>query len=301
MKICPTCRKTYQDDGLNFCLEDGSILTMAPTEAPPTVMMQSPPRTNPNTGSVQQPPTIKTSWDQQQQYSMQPKPKSSKTWLWVVGLLGLGLLLCGGGIVGFIGFAIYNADTNNSNVVSSTNNSNNRFPGNASPSPGTAPVSDGRTKLESIDLSGWVQTNSLYGNTEFTGDELIMGAKKKGYYYVLVAQDEYSTDDANTRLTVRNIDNADTKMGYGLVFHSNPTPLEQGYAFLIDSKKKRYRIVRHVPQDEPVVVKWTDSKAINDGTQENILEVRDKDGSVDLYINDQKVTTIRNVYGYRNG
>lgn len=26
MKICPTCKKTYDDDGLNFCLEDGATL-----------------------------------------------------------------------------------------------------------------------------------------------------------------------------------------------------------------------------------------------------------------------------------
>jgi hypothetical protein len=26
MKICPQCRQTYSDDGLNFCLNDGSVL-----------------------------------------------------------------------------------------------------------------------------------------------------------------------------------------------------------------------------------------------------------------------------------
>ncbi len=26
MKICPTCKKTYEDDGINFCLEDGATL-----------------------------------------------------------------------------------------------------------------------------------------------------------------------------------------------------------------------------------------------------------------------------------
>ena len=25
MKICPRCQKTYADDNLNFCLEDGSV------------------------------------------------------------------------------------------------------------------------------------------------------------------------------------------------------------------------------------------------------------------------------------
>ncbi|MEQ1923696.1 MAG: hypothetical protein ABL952_14410, partial [Pyrinomonadaceae bacterium] len=38
MKICPRCQKTYSDDNLNFCLEDGSVLTQAAAEPP-----QSPP------------------------------------------------------------------------------------------------------------------------------------------------------------------------------------------------------------------------------------------------------------------
>jgi len=312
MKICPTCRKTYDDDGLNFCLEDGSVLTIASSEAPPTMVMQAPPPTNPSPGSINPPPThpgpgigyqqgTQQTWEKQPQYSMQPKKKSSKTWLWIVGVLVLGLLLCGGGFLGFVGFLAYKGDTSANNSKASTNTNTNRFPGSSTPSPSSSPVSDGRTDLETVDLASWVQSNSLYGNTEYTGNELIMGAKKKGYYYVLVAQNDYTTEDANTRLTVRNIDNADSNMGYGLVFHSNPTPLQQGYAFLIDAKKKRYRVVRHVPQDEPVVVKWTNSDAIKDGTQENVLEVRDRNGNVDLYINDEKVTTIRNVYGYKDG
>jgi hypothetical protein len=48
-------------------------------------------------------------------------------------------------------------------------------------------------------------------------------------------------------------------------------------------------------------VRWTNSSAIKDGSQENVLEVRDTNGNIDLYINDQKVTSIRNTYGYKGG
>ena len=50
MKICPTCRKTYQDDNLNFCLEDGAVLTVASNEPPPTVMMGQSRPTDPAPG-----------------------------------------------------------------------------------------------------------------------------------------------------------------------------------------------------------------------------------------------------------
>jgi S-DNA-T family DNA segregation ATPase FtsK/SpoIIIE len=33
MKICPTCKKTYDDDGLNFCLDDGATLLKKRTAA----------------------------------------------------------------------------------------------------------------------------------------------------------------------------------------------------------------------------------------------------------------------------
>ncbi len=33
MKICPTCKKTYEDDGINFCLEDGATLLKKRTVA----------------------------------------------------------------------------------------------------------------------------------------------------------------------------------------------------------------------------------------------------------------------------
>ena len=132
-------------------------------------------------------------------------------------------------------------------------------------------------------------------------DELLMGSKQKGFYYVLVAPDEYGTDDADTRVTLRNVDNASGSLGYGLIFHSSPTPLQQDYAFLIDTKRKKYRVVNHAPQKESSVVNWTTSSAIKDGSAENTLEVRDMDDKIDLYINGTMVTSIKNTFGFAGG
>ena len=294
MKICPTCRKTYTDDGLNFCLEDGSVLTFAASDAPPTMVMPSPPATNPGVGMNA--PATQQNWQQPQNYPVQSK-KKSKAWLWVVGLLTLGLLLCGGGVGGFILLAVMNApDEANSNSYPKNANST-----RTNTSTSNTSKNDGRTSVRTVDLSGWAKAMSADVFAEYANNELILGTKQKRYYYVLVSQEEDQTENANTSLTVRNSDNADSDFGYGLVFHSDPSPLKQDYAFLIDTKKKRYRVVRHVPQDEPVVVKWTNSAAIKDGTQPNVLEVRDNNGNIDLYINDQKVTSIRNTHGFKGG
>ena len=297
MKICPTCRKTYQDENLNFCLEDGSVLTVARDEPPATVMMGQPRQTDPRPGFDAAPPThpgIQSSFGSQGTYAQAP-PKSSKTWLWIVGILGVLLLLCGGGgVVGLIILASQGDIAANNSAPKASPTPGGTFPG-TSPSPGSSPSSPAGD-VESIDLNMFVKEFSAYGTTEMSGDELLMAAKQKDYYYVLVAPDDYNTLGASTRVTVRNPSNADSRLGYGLIFHSDPQPLSKGYAFLIDSKKKRYRVVRHTSTNESAVVTWRNSTAIRDGASDNTIEVRDKGETIELYINDQMVTTVKDQF-----
>jgi hypothetical protein len=294
MKICPTCRKTYTDANLNFCLEDGSVLTAAPQQtAPDTVFMNQPRPTQPQP----QPQPPMHSGGQQQwnvpQHSMQPK-RSSKAWVWVLLILGGIVLMCGGGLVGII-FLAASQEPNIANIRSEDTNT--ESPANTSTSTSTST----RAKDESPDLSKWVQTTKSFGETEFTDGQFIMSSRSKGYYYVLAATSKYKTVGADVQVTAVNLDNEPTNLGFGLVFHSDTTPLQKGYAFVIDSAKKRYRIVNHTPKNEDVVVNWTRSTAIKDGKQENVLEIRDGDSMVDLYINGTKVNSIRNVHGFPNG
>ncbi|HMO80082.1 MAG TPA: hypothetical protein PKD24_04760 [Pyrinomonadaceae bacterium] len=289
MKICPTCRRTYDDDGLNFCLEDGTVLSVASSEPPPTVMMHQPPPTTPAAALGQTQDEVRTSWDQKPQYTMQPQ-KSSKTWLFVVGLLGIGLLICGGGVVGFIALMAMQSDDPPTEVVTSK-----------------SPVSDVKeaekeyANVQKIDLSRWVDPKGKWGKTEYIGDEFSMTSTRPDYFFVLVTTKDYSTEGASARVTVRNRRNMDSRLGYGLVFHSDPSPLQQGYAFLIDSKRKRYRVVRHDKTKEVTVIEWTNSNAIKDGTQLNVLEVKHNDDLFDILINGEKVTTVRNTHGFKGG
>jgi hypothetical protein len=297
MKICPRCQKTYNDDNLNFCLDDGVVLQQAPAPPPETVLMNQPPMTDPRAGTPTR-PALNTA---PQPYPTQPK-KSSKAWLWAVLVLGVVVLLCGGGMIGFFAYVASTVDTNtvtNSTPSNSTTVAANRST-RSTPAPTT--TSDTRDNVQEIDLSEWVKDFSVYGTTEFTDGEFRMASKQKGYYYVLVAPDDYTTEGANTRVTLRNIDDANSSLGYGLIFHSNPSPLTQDYALLIDTKKKKYRVVRHEPTDEKTVIAWTNSSTIKEGTNENMLEVRDRpDNNIELYINGQLVNTIPNTYGYKNG
>jgi hypothetical protein len=294
MKICPNCRKTYADDGLNFCLEDGTMLTSSAAEAPPTVVMGQPRATDPSVAGSSPLNAMSA-----QQYSMKPK-KSSKIWLWLLGVLGLLVLVCGGGMAALVGYVYTHPglaederpqDSNRSGVFTGNKNG-------ATPSPSPFSSDD----VESLDLSAWVKENSLWGNTEFTNGEFIMSSKQKGYYYVLVAPDDgNTTQGATTRVTLRNIGNAASSMGYGLVFHSNPEPLTDDYAFLIDTKRKKFRVVRHLPEKESTVMAWTSSALIKEGANENVLEARDSSGTADLYINGELATSVKTPNAYQNG
>jgi hypothetical protein len=304
MKVCPSCHKTYSDDNLNFCLDDGSVLNRAEPQTqesmPETVFMNQPRPTAPQTSFGNQ-SAAQGGWNAPPPpYAAQPK-KSSKTWIWVLGILAVLVLVCGGGLVGFIAYVASVADTNsnasaNGNRIFSTNKTT---PG-ASPnlSPKSSPDD---SDAETVDLSTWVKENSAYGNTEFTNGEFFMSAKQKGFYYVLVAPDDYSTTGATTKVSLRNVDSANSSMGYGLIFHSNPTPLTQDYAFLIDTLKKKYRVVRHEPGKEVSVVAWTNSPLVKDGAQENVLEAHDKGDTTELYLNGQMVTSVKNTYAYKDG
>lgn len=292
MKICPQCQKVYTDEGLNFCLDDGTALTVktgAGDTLAETVIINQPVHTNPNQSFNQQ-PTQPISLQNPAQKTGVPK-KSSKTWLWAVGILGLGVLLCGGSLIGFFAW-VATLDTNSNNEIPATN----RRVSNAAPPPASPKTlsSDDRTDTQTIDLEAWAKGDSEFGTTEFKDGELIMSSKQKGFYYVLVAPENYKTESANTRISVENIYDSNTNLGFGLIVQSDPTPLVKDFAFLIDSVKKRYRVVRHTPQKETPVINWTTSAAIKGGAEKNILEVRDYPGKMDFYINGELITSVKN-------
>jgi hypothetical protein len=131
MKRCPTCHRTFTDETLSFCLDDGTPLLDQSGSGPqsygsnlnikpPQAMGSAPAPTvayRPNTMPVNQPtPT----W---QGGPSQP-PRKRKVWPWVLGILGL-LSVLGIGFIVLV-VAVANMDTNSNNSRSNSNNSNAR-------------------------------------------------------------------------------------------------------------------------------------------------------------------------------
>lgn len=283
MKICPTCKRSYADDLLNFCLDDGSVLTTAGNPAGNIYVNQARP-------TAVTPPTPNTA---DMNYGLTPTAvpapaRSRRGGLWAIGILAVLLLLCGGGALLF-GIMVANAPVNkNSNTKIEVGNKND-------------PKPDGPAKgVNKIAISDWAGVRDE-GILQANGSESTMWSRLKGHYFVMVAPQKFSTIGSNTSLTVRNVNDENTSIGFGLVFHSDVKPLKQDYAFLIDSKRKRFRIARHKDLKETDVVKWTVSTAIKDGDQQNVLEVHDLSGMMEFFINGQKLTTLRNEIGGTSG
>jgi len=104
MKSCPRCGKTYTDDTLNFCLDDGDLLTIHQPEPggyidPPTMVMDQARVTDPIHGWQQQQgggPMAQWQQAQPQQFGGLPVSVAPNQNLAVVSLcLGIGSLTIG--------------------------------------------------------------------------------------------------------------------------------------------------------------------------------------------------------------
>ena len=107
MKICPSCRQTYTDDNLNFCLNDGAFLTNEGVSEPKTVYMNPTRVTSPinfEQPTNYEPPAV---WQNQsniqQQQSGYPamyqsQDKTLPTISMILGIIAVLIGCCYGGI-----------------------------------------------------------------------------------------------------------------------------------------------------------------------------------------------------------
>lgn len=126
MKVCPICNQTYKDENLNFCLNDGGVLALQEDISPPTVILNQARKTNPNWTDYQ-PPTYENQqlthnqpWglQGQNQFPKRGQDQTLPTISLVLGILGLVLFCCWGGIpfgliaivLGYLG--VQNANNN---------------------------------------------------------------------------------------------------------------------------------------------------------------------------------------------
>jgi hypothetical protein len=315
MKQCPSCHRTYTDDALSFCLEDGTPLAFAAPPADTTATIRySPTRdTNAPPPSYQQPAPPVFNQPQQLQPTYPPMPmaqrprRSNAIW-WILGILVVLVLLVIGAAILIIAIASMSSATNSRSpvVVNTANRNTNNSRTNSSNANSNANTDAKLPSSFKDDFSEkkWETPTSQFGELWYANAEFHMRSKDKTYLIMFAPTNDYNTKDATVRVTARSVDGV-SPPGYGLVVHfarSKDKGQPEDYAFLIDSSDKpQYRIVLHRGGTETPMVDWTPSSTIRTGTSPNQLEVRIKGALMGFYINGQYVTSINDTANFKNG
>jgi hypothetical protein len=320
MKRCPQCNRTYTDDALSFCLDDGSPLTIAsgppPSDASATIQYPQARDTSPQPTiaynpipAAPPPPTPSPAW------SPMPPPQTQKrsVWPWLLGI-GAVLVFMGIGVVILI-FAVarVTTDNNNNRVANNSNNSNNANwksanrnkntnSDNTNENTNTSSTPSSFTDdfaTQSWGIGTWDDGKAWYQDEEYhmhaiSGRFIEMYAPEKNEYY---------TKDATVRVGLRSIDGNPPNTGYGLVVHGEKKESKlEDYGFLIyNGPEPKYKIILHKAGVETNIVSWTSSNVIRTGTSPNQIEVRISGLKLDLYINGQFITSITDSAGYKTG
>ena len=328
MKRCPTCSRTYTDDALSFCLDDGSPLlsvgggaaASGPSSFDPNATLAYPtprdtaqpatevypPRVPPH--GQQPPPQIPPQtphWQPGPQAQGQyPPPARKKSALpWIIGGAAL-LVVLGTGLVVLIAIVASIADKNGNttrNSSRSSSNTNSRSSTTSNSSSG----STGSTLVIRDDFSveKWPTGSEAY-DSKYEDGEYHIHATTGNYVVLLSPNDgDYSTKDRTIRVTARSVDGTASNYGYGLVVHGKLKSGEPvGYGFLVYTGNDPSYSIMHLTGDQDrTLVKWTSSSIVRSGTNSNQLEVRIKGDQLSYYINGQYVTSITDLAGYGDG
>lgn len=329
MKRCPTCNRTYTDDALSFCLDDGTVLTSVaapPSNFDPNATLAYPAArdtsgaptqvfpSNPTPQQVTPTPQPAPSWGPLPH--AQPVVKKSNPLPWILGIVGV-LLVLGIGAVVMLSIAggsnSNNANANNNNRAANNSNNSNRTANAAIPNANNANAtnsnnsnssSTGNALVDDFSEEKWATGERAFGSF-YDDDEYHMRYTVAGNYVVIYGPEEdgYYTQDATVKVTARSVDGKSPDNGYGLVVHGE---LKDGkledYAFLIVNETVGgYSVVQHQGSKEIVLVQPSRSSAIRTGTSPNELEVRVKGTQLSFYVNGQYITSVTDSTGYKTG
>ena len=322
MKRCPNCNRTYTDEALNFCLEDGTPLVgeaSPPLETNETLRYPPARATTPPPPEYYQPPQQGQAPPQgnraphfQPQYSPMPvgQPRRSNAVWWVLGGLAVVVVLGIGIIVVLLAVASMSSQPNNNRLANAnTNRSSNLNRSNANNTNTSRTNTNSGSNLPasfSDDFSEqkWGTGSSQFGDLSYTNDEYHMRSKDKIFIVMYGPSNDYNTENATVRVTTRSVDGISPTSGYGLAVHGERSKEDklEDYTFLIYSgDSPQYKVVLHKAGEETPLVPWTPASNIRKGTSPNQLEVRIKGTLLSFYINGQYVKSITDTANFKRG
>jgi Domain of unknown function (DUF4440) len=191
MKRCPTCQRTFEDDSLSYCLDDGTPLTAEDSRGPESGETIVTPSTSdyagrelPPTQYGQLPGKATVQASQVQIPSMyRPTPQPSRAWPWVVGGLVI-LFLLGIVIAAVIAIPMMMKNSNNSNVVVTTETPSESPSETSTPKPADSPTESAAPTDEDAVLEQLTEIEKQWTEANVKGDqdaiERILAAEYSG-------------------------------------------------------------------------------------------------------------------------
>lgn len=326
MKQCPACNRTYTDDDLLFCLEDGTQLQsvgFAGSDSPTsvdanydpnkTLAFSSPAReTSPPPTNVYAPAPA-SQQPAQQQWSPTPSytpPASAQTARkggskgWIIAaiaavvVLGVGIVV----LLAIIGRDSSSANNNNNRAVANKNaNSGNTNANTSNRNISVTPPSN--LLKDDFSAQNWPTGDSAYGSFYEDGEYHMKGKPNLYIYMFPYNGANYMSKDADVKVTARSVAGKSPGHGYGLIMHGkNMNSKLDGYAFIVytDSSPK-YEIVRFSDGTSTELVDWENTTVLRTGTTPNQLEVRAQGSQLSFYINGQFVKSITDTSNITDG
>ncbi len=205
MKRCPTCNKTFTDQNLSFCIEDGTpLLAVADGADETTVVSPHPPKTD---QSAETEAYVPRDWqrDYQPPGSFEPAGKKRRVWPWVVGIGGAFLL----GIVGLgIVLALMvpkmvrnNANTNTNTIAERPNSNTNTNAATPDSNLNSAPANENAGVTDELSPPPTDKAEVLSNLTEIENEWTVanINADKPKLEYILAEDYVGSTSDGTSQ------------------------------------------------------------------------------------------------------
>jgi cytoskeletal protein RodZ len=328
MKTCPSCRRTYTDASLNFCLEDGSPLvsSAAPGIDPNATIRYTDPRdTKSPTADAYRAPVAPAVYDvadpvahhgsqfgQQQQSNLSApgaqRKKSNAVWWILGGVVVVGIIVVGAAIM-IIAIASMATNSNrnmnaNSNraIASSKNRNANTSTTNVNNENSNANLPASLT--DDFSEAKWGTGTYPFGEIWYADEQYHMRAKDKTYLVMYAPSPDYKTGNATVKVTARSVDGTSPASGYGLIVHgekSKSGDLEDYALLIFTGAEPKYEIIKHKSGTQTTLVPWAKSSIIRTGTNPNQLEVRASGSELSFYINGQYVNRITDDENFKGG
>jgi hypothetical protein len=319
MKTCPSCKRTYTDSSLNFCLEDGTPLVneVAPAMDPNATIRYIDPRdTNPpaplpySQPSASITPPVSVPPQQWSPAPPVPRKKSRALW-WILGTAAIMAIIGIGLVIMILALARMGSNTNanvnvnaNSNSRIANRNANANTNLNKSNANANVNASLPQSLTDDFSESTWGAGTYAFGDIWYADGEYHMRSKDKTYLVMYAPTGDYDTGNATVRVTARSVSGTSPDSGYGLIVHGekSKTGALEDYALLIyTGSEPQYEVIQHKDGEQKAIVPWTKSTVIRPGTNPNQLEVRAKGSELSFYINGQYIDRINDTENFKHG